>query len=71
MNAKCIRGVSCSGTFCGIVGVGKPVFDVLKHGLEIERLIDDIWCEQCFELGYYKSIEYNILWRIFTRREID
>lgn len=64
MNAKGMKGVSCSSKYYGLAAAGRPVLGVLEKGSEIRCLIDKTHGGLCCEPGDYICIEKNIRWFI-------
>lgn len=60
INAKGIKGVSCSSKAYGIMAAGKPMIGVLGEGSEIRCIIDDADCGICVTPENYTDIENAI-----------
>lgn len=64
VNAKGIKGVSCSSKAYGIMAAGKPVLGVLEEGTEVRGLIEECNCGKCCEPGDYVKVADIIQWYI-------
>ncbi len=64
VNAKGMRGVSCSSKAYGIMGVARPMIGVLEEGTEIRRLIEAADCGKCCAPGEYAKVAEIIRWYI-------
>ncbi len=64
VNAKGMKGVSCSSKAYGIMGVARPMIGVLEEGTEIRRLIEAADCGKCCAPGEYAKIAEIIRWYI-------
>ena len=64
VNAKGIKGVSCSSKAYGIMAAGKPILGVLEEGTEVRGLIEECGCGKCCEPGDYVEVANLIRWHI-------
>lgn len=64
VNAKGMKGVSCSSKAYGIMGAARPMIGVLEEGTEIRRLIEAADCGKCCAPGEYEEVAEIIRWYI-------
>ncbi len=62
VNAKGLKGVSCSSKFYGCAAAARPILGVLEPGSEIRLLIEEAGCGLVCEPEAYDKIEENIRW---------
>ena len=64
VNAKGLKGVSCSSKYYGIAAAGKPILGVLEENTEIRLLIEETKGGLIACPDNYDTIEKNIRWFI-------
>lgn len=62
VNAKGLKGVSCSSKFYGCAAAARPILGVLERGSEIGLLIEETGCGLVCEPEAYDKVEENIRW---------